>query len=239
VQEMSKDVRKKWKDALLFLLEERWFTIEYVIGTAKSKEKQGEGAGAVTLSDNCAFTKLFKSYDSIEAAEASGKADNEIALRYHIYSSAALIIEELDRMGMLKAEKTIGSQSSTIKINEKGFEAALKLQEHEDNHERFEQQSGISKVLQSNSSKSVLTARLALALSVVLVSFGGYRIYQLEQKIMSHSNMEQRIHSAEEESDRLDKEVVRLKGELSGLISVDNDKGKPVAVIVDSNKSAT
>jgi hypothetical protein len=47
--------------------------------------------------------------------------------------------------------------------------------------------------------------------------------------------MEQRIHSAEEESSRLDEEVVRLKGELNRLIPVDNDKGKPVAVIVDNN----
>lgn len=50
-------------------------------------------------------------------------------------------------MSMLKFEQGIYSETSTMKINEKGFETALKLQEHEDNHERFEQQSGISKVL--------------------------------------------------------------------------------------------
>jgi DNA-binding PadR family transcriptional regulator len=135
--------------------------------------------------------------------------------------------------------KSLRVPIKTYTLTPKGLEVALKLQEHEDNERRFEQQSGISLILQDNSSKSVTTARWALALSVVLVIFGGYRVYQLEQKILSHSNMEQRIHSAEEEYSRLDEEVVRLKGELNRLIPVDNDKGKPVAVIVYSNTPAT
>jgi len=148
----------------------------------------------------------------------------------------------METTGLIKPSKdnTDGRVTTrSYSITSKGLEVALKLQEHEDNERRFEQQNDISKVLQDNSSKSVTTARWALALSVLLVSFGGYRVYQLEQKILSHSNMEQRINSAEEESSRLNGEVVRLKDELNRLISVDNDKGKPVAVIVDSNTPTT
>lgn len=162
-----------------------------------------------------------------------------------------LVDLDLSIRGIGKAKIETGNHTTLLntlvyRITPKGLDVALKLQEHTDNEQRFkqqidisEQQKGISNELKINSSKSVVNARIALALSIVLIAVGGYRIYQLEQKILSHSNMEQRIQSAEEESSRLDEEVVRLKGELSRLISVDNDKGKPVAVIVDSNTPAT
>jgi hypothetical protein len=144
--------------------------------------------------------------------------------------------------GLCKAIEDGGDGRARVKaysITPQGLETALKLQEHDDNRDRFKQQKIISKTLQTNSTRSVYISVSALCISILLVGLSAFRTYQLEEKIMSHDTMKQRIHSAEEESSRLDEEVVRLKDELNRLISVDNDKGKPVAVIVDSNKPAT
>jgi hypothetical protein len=191
-----------------------------------------------------------KLYESLGMAattpDIEGIEDDVNAKRYLINGTLLMWLSKAQILGLAtprgrSAELTnkngskVDVQLKTFALTSQGLGVALKIQEHDDNERRFEQQSGISKVLQDNSSKSVATARWALAISIVLVGFSGYRVYQLEQKILSHSNMEKRIHSAEEESSRLDKEVVRLKGELNRLISVDNDKAKPVAVIVDSN----
>jgi hypothetical protein len=93
---------------------------------------------------------------------------------------------------------------SNYSITSKGLETALKLQEHEDNERRFEQQSGISKVLQDNSSKSVTTARIALGVAaIVMVSSIGsaainyIRLDKLEQKILSHDEIKLLIRSNE------------------------------------------
>jgi cell division protein FtsL len=195
-----------------------------------------------------------KLYESLGMAattpDIEGIEDDVNAKRYHINGILLMWLSKAQILGLTTLRRRnaelinnkgskVDIQLKTFALTPQGLDVALKIQEHDDNERRFEQQSGISDVLKDNSSKSVFTARLALALSVVLVIFGGYRVYQLEQKILSHSNMEQRIHSAEEEYSRLDEEVVRLKGELNRLIPIDNDKGKPVAVIVDSNTPAT
>jgi hypothetical protein len=226
------NVRGNWKKVLLFILDERWFTINY-----KVHPRPLDDASVVTMDDGCQFLQLFNSYSSIDEAKGFPHVVDETSLRFHVYASTTLAMQELYRLNLIHIKERGGL--TLIQVNEDGLDVALKLQEHDDNKERFKQQSAISNVLKDNSSKSVATARWALALSVVLLGFGGYRVYQLEQKILSHSNMKQRIHSAEEESSRLNEEVVRLKDELSRLISVDNDKGKPVAVNVDSNKPAT
>lgn len=117
-------------------------------------------------------------------------------------------------------------QLRTFEINSKGLEVALKLQEHGDNESRFRQQTDISKVLKDNSTKSVLTARVALALSVVLVCFGGYRVYQLEQKILSHSIMEARMNTTDLELGKLRDKNDLLVKELEAF------KDKPVTTAV-------
>jgi hypothetical protein len=111
-------------------------------------------------------------------------------------------------------------------ITPKGLDVALKLQEHEDNERRFEQQKGISKELKKNSDRSVLTARVALVLSVVLVCFGGYRVYQLEQKILSHSIMEARMNTTDLELGKLRDKNDLLVKELEAF------KNKPVTTVV-------
>jgi len=195
--------------------------------------------------------KLYESL-RIDATQLSAESieDNSNGKRYLINGALLMWLSKTQVLGLalprdrnIEVDNKDGSKATvllkTFALTSQGLDVALKIQEHEDNERRFEQQSGISKALQDNSSKSVTTARWALALSVVLVGFGGYRVYQLEQKILSHSNMEQRIHSAEKESSRLGKEVVILKDELNILTAIGNDKSHPVAVIVDSNAPAT
>ena len=79
----------------------------------------------------------------------------------------------------------------------KGFDAALKFQEHEDNEKRFNNQIAINEVLKENSTKSLRTAKVALLLSSVLIFLGIYRVHQLEQKITSHQSIESRLELLE------------------------------------------
>lgn len=58
------NVRGNWKKALLFILDERWFTINY-----KVHPRPLDDASVVTMDDGCQFLQLFNSYSSIDEAK--------------------------------------------------------------------------------------------------------------------------------------------------------------------------
>jgi len=96
-------------------------------------------------------------------------------------------------------------------LSSRGLDVALKLQEHDDNKERFKQQSAISDVLKDNSSKSVTTARIALGVAAIVMississaAINYIRLDKLEQKILSHDEIKLRIRSNEVRMMRLD-----------------------------------
>jgi len=135
-------------------------------------------------------------------------------------------------------EKTVGivnpaagSEDGKVKVTSysitpKGLEIALKIQEHEDNKERYEQQSNISETLKTNSTRSLYTAWGALFLSTVLIGLGIYRLYLLELKILSHENIGVRISNAETELGKLrDKNDLLVK-------ELEEFKNKPVTTVV-------
>jgi hypothetical protein len=116
-------------------------------------------------------------------------------------------------VGMLTredSEEDVLTDAINYTISSKGLEVALKLQEHIDNKRRFEQQKSVSLVMKRNSTKSVATGKVALVLSVILILFGGFRVYQLERKILSHEVLEQRIHDMGVEVFRLNDEMLPL-----------------------------
>jgi len=115
----------------------------------------------------------------------------------------------LRKLGLVETSE-VSVKMYYVTLNSKGVDVALKLQEHEDNKERFEQQSAISKVVQDNSSKSVTTARIALGVAaIVMVSsissaaINYIRLNKLEQKILSHDAIELHIRGNEAKINQL------------------------------------
>jgi hypothetical protein len=191
------NVRGNWKKVLLFILDERWFTINY-----KVHPRPLDDASVVTMDDGCQFLQLFNSYSSIDEAKGFPHVVDEASLRFHVYASTTLAMQELYRLNLIHIKERGGL--TLIQVNEDGLDVALKLQEHDDNKERFKQQSAISDVLKDNSSKSVTTARIALGVAaIVMVSsissaaINYIRLNKLEQKILSHDAIELHIRSNE------------------------------------------
>jgi len=205
-----------WKMALLYILNKRYLHINY---TPKAKDQSSINIHldieANYESDYCSFTDFFRSYDDIDEARKREKiSKKKHHINHFITQSVALMIEELIRLELIHVtdnSSDTGQYASTISLSIKGLETTLKLQEHDDNESRFIQQKEISETLKKNSTKSVFTARLALALSALLISIGGYRVYQLEQKILSHDAIELRISNTETELNRLKNENVLPK----------------------------
>jgi hypothetical protein len=112
----------------------------------------------------------------------------------------------------------------TYVITSKGLDACLKLQEHEDNERRFEQQTGISEIIKKNSSESVKTSQKALKVSYyisclallgIVLSF--LRLDALQEKVVSLDNLESRILHMESKPKELIKENKLLEAELLTL----------------------
>lgn len=112
-----------------------------------------------------------------------------------------------------------------LTVNDKGLEVIMKLQEHDDNERRFnsqkesteaqieisQSQKQISTALKNNSDKSIKTARWAIFLTVIAIIFSGIRLYYLEQKVASNSNLNQRISNLEKNYNTLKHENMALK----------------------------
>jgi len=124
----------------------------------------------------------------------------------------------LSKKGKGKAKIVVGNNTTLLdtdayQITPKGLDVALRLQEHDDNERRFEQQKAISETLKTNSTRSLYTAWGALLISCTLVVIGGIKIYQLDQKISSHTTMEKRINTTDIELGKLrDKNDLLAKG---------------------------
>jgi hypothetical protein len=191
------NVRGNWKKALLFIFDEMWFTINY-----KVHPRPLDDASVVTMDDGCQFLQLFNSYSSIDEANSFSHVVDEASLRFHVFASTTLAMQELYRLNLIHIKERGGL--TLIQVNEDGLDVALKLQEHDDNKERFKQQSAISDVLKDNSSKSVTTARIALGVATVVMississaAINYVRLNKLEQKILSHDAIELHIRSNE------------------------------------------
>jgi hypothetical protein len=191
------NVRGNWKKVLLFILDERWFTINY-----KVHPRPLDDASVVTMDDGCQFLQLFNSYSSIDEAKGFSHVVDEASLRFHVFASTTLAMQELYRLNLIHIKERGGL--TLIQVNEDGLDVALKLQEHDDNKERFKQQSAISDVLKDNSSKSVTTARIALGVAVIVMississaAINYIRLDKLEQKFLSYDEIELHIRSNE------------------------------------------
>jgi hypothetical protein len=191
------NVRGNWKKVLLFILDERWFTINY-----KVHPRPLDDASVVTMDDGCQFLQLFNSYSSIDEAKGFSHVVDEASLRFHVFASTTLAMQELYRLNLIHIKERGGL--TLIQVNEDGLDVALKLQEHDDNKERFKQQSAISDVLKDNSSKSVTTARIALGVAAIVMississaAINYIRLDKLEQKFLSYDEIELHIRSNE------------------------------------------
>jgi hypothetical protein len=191
------NVRGNWKKVLLFILDERWFTINY-----KVHPRPLDDASVVTMDDGCQFLQLFNSYSSIDEAKGFSHVVDEDSLRFHVFASTTLAMQELYRLNLIHIKERGGL--TLIQVNEDGLDVALKLQEHDDNKERFKQQSAISDVLKDNSSKSVTTARIALGVAAIVMississaAINYIRLDKLEQNFLSYDEIELHIRSNE------------------------------------------
>jgi hypothetical protein len=191
------NVRGNWKKVLLFILDERWFTINY-----KVHPRPLDDASVVTMDDGCQFLQLFNSYSSIDEAKGFSHVVDEASLRFHVFASTTLAMQELYRLNLIHIKERGGL--TLIQVNEDGLDVALKLQEHDDNKERFKQQSAISDVLKDNSSKSVTTARIALGVAAIVMississaAINYIRLDKLEQNFLSYDEIELHIRSNE------------------------------------------
>jgi hypothetical protein len=92
----------------------------------------------------------------------------------------------------VKTEKIILNQ--IYRLTSKGIDVALKLQEHNDNERRFNEQINISSALKSNSNRSVWISSGALLLTVVALVFAFIRLDRTD-RILEQS--ERRLTIAE------------------------------------------
>lgn len=202
------NVRGNWKKALLFIFDEMWFTINY-----KVHPRPLDDESVVTMDDDCQFLQLFNSYSSIDEAKGFSHVVDEASLRFHVFASTTLAMQELHRLNLIHIKEMGGL--TLIQVNEDGLDVALKLQEHDDNRDRFEQQKAISKTLQTNSTRSVFIAVSALCISVVLVGLSAFRAYQLEEKILSHDAIQLHIRNNETKINELSDKGVSIDSQVT------------------------
>jgi hypothetical protein len=197
-----------WKKALIHILNKRLIEVDH------DPFAQATFQGADHKSEHCRLTSFFKSYNSIERVMKNNVQLDNASLNPFISANTHFMLKQLLDFKLLKMTdrnpdgKAIIGGRYALTLSEKGLDVALKLQEHDDNERRFKQQSDISEVLKGNSSKSIVTAWVALVVSIALVGLSIYRVHQLERKIESHTTIETRINS-------LDAEVKELKKKMN------------------------
>jgi hypothetical protein len=143
-----------------------------------------------------------------------------------VYHTVSEMYSYLNKLGLVDTSE-VNAEMYFVTLNSKGVDVALKLQEHDDNKERFKQQSAISKVIQDNSSKSVTTARIALGVAaIVMVSaissaaINYIRLDKLEQKILSHDAIELHIRSNEAKINELSTKGAPVDSQVASIEEV-------------------
>jgi hypothetical protein len=92
--------------------------------------------------------------------EIEYKAGDEIS----IYFAAREMKVQIDNLGLLnEVNKDEGME--IVSLNSKGLEIALKLQEHDDNERRFNEQKIISSTFKTNSTRSFWGSMRALVMA--------------------------------------------------------------------------
>ncbi|MFD2165422.1 hypothetical protein ACFSJY_04020 [Thalassotalea euphylliae] len=160
------------------------------------------------------------------------------------YSKALHLLSEAEKYGLINVisediythkkpdeNRIFRLAGKLATLNESGFSAALKFQEFNDNERRFQQQkdfteeqinisesqANISAALKTNSDKSIQTARIALGITAFALILSGFRVYQLEQKIISNQEMDRRIKLLEIDNRVLKNELSNIKKQKSGV----------------------
>jgi hypothetical protein len=115
-----------------------------------------------------------------------------------VYHTVSEMYSYLNKLGLVDTSE-VNAEMYFVTLNSKGVDVALKLQEHDDNKSRFQQQRNISRV-------SLVVAATALALTAIMVLLAVQRLSLLEERILSHDIIEHRIKNNEKELNRINTE---------------------------------
>jgi len=99
-----------------------------------------------------------------------------------IYLAAREMKVHIERLGLLNGLSK-DDEMELVSLNAKGLEIALKLQEHDDNERRFNDQRTISNTLKTNSTRSFWVSILALVMAFISVYFSYNRMEHSERRL--------------------------------------------------------
>jgi hypothetical protein len=115
-----------------------------------------------------------------------------------VYHTVSEMYSYLNKLGLVDTSE-VNAEMYFVTLNSKGVDVALKLQEHDDNKSRFQQQRNISRV-------SLVVAATALVLTAIMVLLAVQRLSLLEERILSHDTIEHRIKNNKKELNRINTE---------------------------------
>jgi hypothetical protein len=233
VEQMKKPFSKpecNWKKALQYI-EKNMFVRVFNYNSRKLKLQEHRKKivdFAQSFTDLDSFKKSCLSKDNIL---------DEQRYFYELNVLANMIKDDLVKYDFVEA---LDYQDEIfLQLTPKGIDAVLKIQEHDDNERRFQQQSEISTTLKSNSTKSLWIAWGALIMSTALVYLSYERLNKLEDKIISHNDIDISIKTLEDKSNTLALENEKLKSAITLLKeSKPEDKSNTLALENEKLKSA-
>jgi hypothetical protein len=129
-----------------------------------------------------------------------------------VYHTVRQMHSYLRKLGLVETSE-VSPKMHYVTLNSKGVDVALKLQEHDDNKSRFQQQRNISRV-------SLVVAATALALTAIMVLLAVQRLSLLEERILSHDTIEHRIKNNEKELNRINTENKPQKTQADNPIKI-------------------
>jgi hypothetical protein len=189
------------------------------------------------------FLDLNKVKERYKLAPKSDRTEKQIYNHYadHLNVRAMLMSSTLDKYGFVTTKDY--NEHKSISLTVRGVDVALKLQEHEDNDIRFNQQSEfskeqlvisesqnkISKALKKNSDRTVIAAAVGAGLTLAAVFIGVFRLYQFEQKLVSHEDIDTRISELKKNYNSLALDNEKLKATIQ-LLKRPEVESEPITI---------
>jgi hypothetical protein len=189
------------------------------------------------------FLDLNKVKEKYRLAPRFDRTEEQIYNRYADYLNvrAMLMSFTLVKYGLVTTEAY--NEHESIHLTARGVDVALKLQEHEDNNIRFNQQSKfskdqlvisesqnkISKALKKNSDRTVIAAAVGAILTLAAVLIGAFRLYQFEQKLVSHEDIDTRISELKKNHNSLALDNEKLKATIQ-LLKRPEVESEPITI---------